>query len=45
MTDLRRDLQRGADIPLLHVTTGDPNPEYLRIAVLTRLGDDELEHG
>ncbi len=26
MTDLRRDLNRGADIPLLNVTTGDPEP-------------------
>ncbi len=45
VADLRRDLQRGADIPLLRVTTGDPNPEYLRIAVLTRLGNDEWSTG
>ena len=45
MTDLRRDLDRGADIPLLNVTTGDPDPDYLRIAVLTRLGDDSWSAG
>jgi transglutaminase-like putative cysteine protease len=45
MTDLRRDLQRGEDIPLLRVSTVDPNPSYLRIAVLTRLGDDEWSSG
>ncbi|MEO5854234.1 MAG: DUF3488 and transglutaminase-like domain-containing protein [Nocardioides sp.] len=45
VTDLRRDLQRGADIPLLRVSTNDPNPGYLRVAVLTRLGDDEWSSG
>jgi len=44
-TDLRRNLQRGADIPLVRVVTGDPNPSYLRVAVLTRLGDDEWSSG
>ncbi len=43
--DLRRDLQRGADIPVLRITTADPDPEYLRIAVLTRLGNDEWSTG
>lgn len=45
MTDLRRDLNRGADIALLEVTTNDPDPRYLRIAVLNRLGDDEWSSG
>jgi transglutaminase-like putative cysteine protease len=45
MTDLRRDLQRGEDIPLLRVTTDDPNPAYLRVAVLNRLGDEEWSSG
>ena len=45
MTDLRRDLQRGEDIALLRVTTTDPDPSYLRTAVLTRLGDDEWSSG
>ena len=34
MVDLRRDLSRGADIPLLWVTTPGPKPTYLRISVL-----------
>ncbi|MGI8644782.1 MAG: transglutaminaseTgpA domain-containing protein [Nocardioides sp.] len=45
MTDLRRDLRRGADIPLMRITTADPNPSYLRVAVLTRLGDEEWSSG
>jgi len=43
--DLRRNLQRGADIPLVRVVTGDPNPSYLRVAVLARLGDEEWSSG
>ncbi|MCY7399815.1 MAG: DUF3488 and transglutaminase-like domain-containing protein [Nocardioides sp.] len=34
MVDLRRDLRRGEDIPLLWVTTPGPRPSYLRISVL-----------
>lgn len=34
MLDVRRDLRRGADIPLLRATTDDPDPRYLRISVL-----------
>lgn len=45
MTDLRRDLNRGADIRLLKITTDDPDPRYLRIAVLNRLGDNEWSSG
>ncbi len=36
MVDLRRDLRRGEDIPLLWVTTSGPKPSYLRLSVLTR---------
>lgn len=36
MVDLRRDLSRGQDIPLLWVTTSGPRPSYLRLSVLTR---------
>jgi transglutaminase-like putative cysteine protease len=36
MVDLRRDLSRGEDIPLLWVTTSGPKPTYLRLSVLTR---------
>ncbi len=35
MVDLRRDLSRGQDIPLLWVTTSGPRPSYLRLSVLT----------
>lgn len=36
ITDLQRDLLRGQDRPLLRVVTDDPDPSYIRIAVLTR---------
>jgi len=36
MVDVRRNLQQGQDIPLVDVRTKDPDPTYLRIAVLTR---------
>jgi transglutaminase-like putative cysteine protease len=45
VTDLRRDLDRGPDTPLLTVTTADRDPSYLRIAVLTRLNDDSWSAG
>jgi len=41
VTDMRRDLQRGQNVPLLDITTDDPDPSYLRIAVLTKF--DGLE--
>jgi transglutaminase-like putative cysteine protease len=45
MVDLRRDLVRGADIPLVTVQTDDPDPSYLRIAVLNRFNDNEWSSG
>ncbi|WP_244927577.1 DUF3488 and transglutaminase-like domain-containing protein [Nocardioides sp. W7] len=45
MTDLRRDLKREVDIPLLQVTTDDPDPSYLRISVLNRFSDEEWTSG
>lgn len=45
MADLRRDLDRGEDIPLLQVQTDDPGPAYLRIAVLNRFLDNEWSSG
>lgn len=45
MTDLRRDLVRGEDFPVIRVQTDDPNPEYLRISVLTRFSDNEWSSG
>ena len=45
MTDLRRDLLRGEDEPLLRIETDNPNPEYLRIAALNRFTDNEWSTG
>lgn len=43
--DLVRDLKRGDDIPLIRVTTNDPDPSYLRILALTRFSDAEWSPG
>jgi transglutaminase-like putative cysteine protease len=45
MADLRRDLVRGPDVPLVQVTTNDPDPSYLRIALLNRFSDNEWSSG
>jgi len=45
MIDLKRDLVRGEDIPLLTIHTDDPEPSYLRIAVLNRFNDNEWSSG
>ncbi|MCM0621627.1 transglutaminase family protein [Nocardioides bruguierae] len=45
MTDLRRDLRRRDDVPLLDVRTDDPDPSYLRVAVLNRFGANEWTSG
>jgi transglutaminase-like putative cysteine protease len=45
MVDLRRDLVQGDDIPLVTVRTSDPNPSYLRIAVLNRFSANEWSSG
>ncbi len=45
MTDLQRDLKRGEDFPLVTVVTDDPDPGYLRIAVLNRFSDNEWSNG
>ena len=45
MIDLRRDLRRGEDVPLLTVRTDDPDPSYLRIAVLNRFSSSEWSSG
>lgn len=34
LVDLKRDLDRGRDVPLLVVETDDPRPDYFRTAVL-----------
>ena len=45
MTDLRRDLQRDENVPLLRFRTDDPNPSYLRIAALNWFTDNEWTTG
>lgn len=45
MTDLRRDLTRGEDVPVLTVQTDDPRPAYLRIAVLNRFSSNAWTSG
>ena len=45
MTDLRRDLLQSEDQPLLRVVTDNPDPRYLRIAVLNRFSDNEWSTG
>ncbi len=45
MVDLRRDLLRGEDIDLVRLRTSDPDPSYLRIAVLNRFTNNEWSSG
>ena len=45
LTDLRRDLRRGEDIPLVEIVTDDPSPDHLRISVLNRFSDNEFSSG
>jgi len=45
MTDLRRDLLRTEDVPLLRITTDAPQTSYLRIAALNRFTDNEWSTG
>lgn len=45
MTDLRRDLVQGEDIPMIRVDTDGPTPEYLRLTVLTTFTDQAWTPG
>ncbi len=45
IVDLRRDLRRGDDVPLIRMATDDPAPAYLRISVLTRFNGTEWTSG
>jgi transglutaminase-like putative cysteine protease len=45
VVDMRRDLERGDDIPLVDLTTDEPDPSYLRIAVLNRFTGLEWSSG
>lgn len=44
-TDLRQDLEREEDIPLIRFHTDDPFPDYLRVAVLNRFTGAEWSSG
>lgn len=45
IADMRRDLERGRDVPLIRVSTDDPAPSYLRVSVLNRYTGDEWSSG
>ncbi len=45
MLDLRRDLRRGPNTPLVNVRTDQPDPSYLRISTLTNFTDNEWTSG
>jgi len=45
MTDLRRDLLRGEDEPVLRLETDDPSPSYLRLAALKEFRENEWSTG
>jgi len=45
IADLRTDLRRGEDDPLLTVTTDDPAPSYFKIAVLGNFNGDAWTTG
>ena len=45
MVDLRQDLVRGEDVPLMQVTTSGPRPDYARISVLTRFNGSQWTPG
>lgn len=45
IADMRRDLQRPQDFPVVNVVTDDPTPGYLRIAVLNRYNGGEWTPG
>ena len=43
--DLKRNLVRGEDRTMVTLETDDPDPSYLRIAVLNRFSDDQWSPG
>ena len=45
IADMRRNLHRGKDVPLLTVKTDDPDPSYMRIAVLNLFNGVEWTSG
>ncbi|WP_185994895.1 transglutaminase family protein [Nocardioides campestrisoli] len=45
LVDMRRDLSRGDDVPLLQVASDGPRPSYVRLSVLTRFNGEEWTSG
>ncbi len=45
IADMKRDLERGEDRPLVQIRTDDPSPSYLRISVLNRYTGNEWSSG
>ena len=45
ITDMNRNLHQGKNVPLLDITTDDPDPSYLRISVLTQFNGLEWSTG
>lgn len=45
LVDMRRDLVRGADVPLLEVETSGPRPTYVKLSVLNRFNGEEWSSG
>lgn len=45
MIDLRRDLNRQEDVPLLRIVTDNPDPGYLRIAALVNFTENQWSSG
>lgn len=45
MVDLKRDLVRGEDTPVLRLVTDDPDPSYLRTSVLTSFNGETWTAG
>lgn len=45
VADMRRDLVRGKDRPVLQLSTSDPDPSYLRLSVLTNFNGEAWTPG
>ncbi|WP_028658819.1 transglutaminaseTgpA domain-containing protein [Nocardioides insulae] len=45
LVSMREDLVQGPDVRAVTVTTDDPRPDYLRLAVLTRFSNEEWSAG
>ncbi len=45
IANMQRDLNRGEDVPLLYVTTDNPDPAYVRVTALDRFDRDTWRPG